>query len=65
VTTQRFQDCLYILLQTIQTGDDENWDGKPIKNVRSFEDLNMKTKKLGLIVTLEDGSEFQVTLAKN
>jgi hypothetical protein len=62
MTTQRFQDCLYILLQTIQTGDDENWDGKPIKNVCSFEDLDIKTKKLGLVVTLEDGSKFRVTL---
>jgi hypothetical protein len=65
MTEQRFQDCLYILLQTIEVGHDENWDGDPIKNVRSFDDVGMATRNKGLVITLEDGSKFDLTISKS
>lgn len=72
---QRFQDCLYILLETIAVSnpiDEEEEDlwpaigeGDFIKSVRSFADVGMLTKNLGLVVKLEDGSEFQLTIVKS
>ncbi len=67
MTEQRFQDCLYILLESVGDNSDavEDWDGDPIEEVRSFEDEGMLTNNKGLVVQLEDGSEFQLTIVRS
>ena len=75
---QRFQDCLYILLESISDNDFTDEDGDTlwpiveylegfsnnISQVRSFNDEGMLTSNKGLVVKLEDGSEFQLTIVK-
>ena len=75
---QRFQDCLYILLESISDNDFTDEDGDTlwpiveylegfsnnISQVRSFNDEGMLTNNKGLVVKLEDGSEFQLTIVK-
>jgi len=36
-----------------------------VRNVKSFKEVGMLTKNKGLVVTLTDGSEFQVTVVKS
>lgn len=57
-TEQDFTSALHELFG----GEDVNLD---IKSVRTFEDLSMLTHNSGLVVTLRDGSKFQVTITKN
>jgi hypothetical protein len=35
------------------------------RDVRSFEDSGLLTRNEGLVVRMEDGSEFQVTIVKS
>ena len=71
---QRFQDCLYILLQSISDNNFADEDGDTlwpiltgsdnISQVRSFDDEGMLTSNKGLVINLKDGSEFQLTIVK-
>ena len=72
---QRFQDCLYLLLESISDNDFTDEDGDTfrhilegfsdnISEVRSFEDEGMLTNNKGLVVRLKRGSEFQLTIVK-
>jgi len=71
---QRFQDCLYILLESISDNNFADEDGDTlwpiltgsdnISEVRSFNDEGMLTSNKGLVVKLEDGSEFQLIIVK-
>ena len=36
-----------------------------IANVRTFEEAGVPTEKKGLVVTMSDGSEYQVTIAES
>jgi hypothetical protein len=72
---QRFQNCLHILLESISDNDFTDEDGDTfghilegfsdnISEVRSFNDEGMLTNNKGLVVRLEGGSEFQLTIVK-
>jgi hypothetical protein len=71
---QRFQDCLYILLESISVNNYADEDGDTlwpiltgsdnISQVSSFADEGMLTNNKGLVIKLKDGSEFQVTIVK-
>lgn len=72
---QRFQDCLYILLESISDNNFVDEDGDSlwpllegfldnISEVRSFDDEGMLTNNKGLVVRLKRGSEFQLTIVK-
>lgn len=37
----------------------------PITNVKSFEDAMVMTDNKGLVITLADGSEFQVSIVRS
>lgn len=65
MTEQRFQDCLNTLLEAVSFGNHDDWDGKPIDLVRSFSDEGVLTYNKGLIVRMEDGTEFQITIVKS
>lgn len=75
MTEQRFQDCLYMLLQTIADTAPTDEDGEllwpalkekdDIQDVRSFADDQVLTNNKGLTVRLADGSEFQLTIVKS
>lgn len=59
MTETDFRDVLTDLLL-----DDEG-DMHGQRNVRSFEDSGLLTKNEGLVVRMEDGSEFQVTIVRS
>lgn len=65
MTEQRFQDVMYILLEAVSFGNHDDWDGDPIKEVRSFADLDLSHSSKGLVVRMKDGSEFQLTIVKS
>lgn len=75
MTEQRFQDCLYILLQSISVNNFADEDGDTlwpiltaadnISHVSSFADEGMLTNNKGVVVKLKDGSEFQLTIVKS
>ena len=53
------------LLQAILRDDLEVEPSYYIAKVRTFEETGVLTKKKGLVVTMSDGSEYQVTIAKS
>jgi hypothetical protein len=57
---KKFQD----LLQAILRDDLEVEPPYYITSVRTFEEAGGPTEDKGLIVTLSDGSEYQITIAK-
>lgn len=75
MTEQRFQDCLYMLLQTVADTAPTDEDGEllwpvvneshDVQDVRSFADDQVLTNNKGLTVKLADGSEFQLTIVKS
>ncbi len=40
-------------------------DEEQIKSIRSFERAGLLTRNKGLVVTLVDGSEFQITIVQS
>jgi hypothetical protein len=73
---QRFQDYLYQLLETVaDVGPVDSEDGEllwPAKNesedireVRSFQDEGVMTYNKGLVIRLNDGSTFQLTIVRS
>ena len=43
---------------------DEALDVEQVREVRTFEDVGMLTRDRGLVVTMNDGTEFQITIVK-
>ena len=65
-TTEIMQD---VLLEIISEGETDylNRDGEQIeiKVVRTFENAGLLTRDKGVVVSLKDGSEFQITIVKS
>ena len=53
------------LLQAILRDDLEVEPSYYIAKVRTFEEAGVPTEKRGLVVTMSDGSEYRVTIAKS
>ena len=53
------------LLQAILRDDLEVEPSYYIAKVRTFEEAGVPTEERGLVVTMSDGSEHQVTIAKS
>ena len=58
---ERFAELLGTLLED-NPGLDDNDDDAAIRDVASFRDAGVLTQNHGLVVTLVDGSEFQLTV---
>lgn len=75
MTEQRFQDYLYQMLQVIADMAPVDEDGEllwparseteDVREVRSFADEGVLTNNKGLVIRLEDGSEFQLTIVRS
>ena len=57
---EKFQN----LLQTILHDDLEVEPRYYITNVQTFEEAGVPSEERGLIVTMSDGSEYQITIVK-
>jgi len=69
---QEFQDALSTALQELawMAEDDEYPDTLPadlaeVREVRTFDAAGVLTQNKGLVVTLADGSELQVTIVQS
>lgn len=62
---QEFLESLHRLLEAVSYGDHDDWDGEPVRTVKTFEDAGMLTRNRGLVVNLEDGSQFQLTIVQS
>ncbi len=69
---QTFQEALLELFEHLQdaAAGDEYPNDLPrefagIRNVVSFEACQMLTRNAGVVLTMDDGSEFQVTIVQN
>lgn len=58
---ERFAELLGTLLEE-HPGLDDDDDDAAIRDVASFRDAGVLTQNHGLVVTLVDGSEFQLTV---
>jgi hypothetical protein len=45
--------------------EDVKFDGPYVDDITTFEDFGMLTKNKGLVIKMEDGSEFQITIVKS
>ena len=59
LTEQKIQDYLVEVLDWVS-----NEDGM-VKIIDTFEDLGMMTNNKGLVITMQDGTRFQLIIAKS
>jgi hypothetical protein len=66
-TEQEFLENLQAFLEggDVNADEPEFWERSGIKSVRTYEDAGMLTHNRGLVVTLVNGSQFQVTIVKS
>ena len=58
---KKFQDLLQTILRDALTVEPQYY----ITNVRTFEEAGVPSEDRGLVVTMSDGSEYQLTIAKS
>jgi len=58
-----FEQNLIALLPHLMLDDDG--DDVEIESARSFEDLGVLTNNKGLTITMDDGSEFQISIVRS
>ena len=63
VTEDMLQDGLMELIQT--ASEDSFGVGWDNANVRTFEQAGVMTYNKGLVITLPDGSEYQITIVQS
>ena len=59
-----FQNCL----QAVLTGElevNESFDPDGIRSVVTFEETGLLTRNAGLIVRMDDGTEFRITIIRS
>ena len=63
-TEEDFTDCLAALLNG-EIDIDEVQDEDRIDSVVSFRDAGVLTNNAGCVVTMDDGTEFQITVVRS
>ena len=60
-------DMVELLTAALYSYDEENevYDESIVKNIKTFEEAMVLTSNKGLVIKLEDGTEFQVTVVKS
>ena len=58
-----FESALLYLIQDGETGD--GIDPDSVRSVVPYREVGMLTGNAGLVVTMNDGSEFQVTIVQS
>ena len=64
MTEKGFEACL----QAVLNGEcelNESFDPDGVQGVATFEDAGIMTRNRGLVVTMDDGEEFQVTIVRS
>jgi hypothetical protein len=58
-------DIEELLTEALYAYDEENNDGEDISSIRSFNDTGLLTSNSGIVVRMNDGSEFQITIVQS
>ncbi len=61
MTENGFTECLKAVL-TDDLDVNESFDPDGIREVETFKDAEIMTTNAGLVVTMDDGTEFQITI---
>jgi len=64
MTEQGFAACLAAILNG-EVDVNESFDPDGIEGVASFEDAGVLTMNAGLVVTMDDGTEYQITIVRS
>ena len=64
MTEQGFTNCLKAVLAD-GLDVNESFDPDGIRHVETFRDAGVLTMNAGLVITLDDGSEFQVAVVRS
>lgn len=58
------QENLRLLLEDEELEDPQTGEEQIVRTVRSFSERGLLTNNSGLVVKMEDGSEFQITIVR-
>lgn len=61
MTTHEFEACLAAVLNN-EVELNESFDPDGVHRAVSFDEAGVLTNNAGLVVTMDDGSEFQITI---
>jgi hypothetical protein len=60
------EHAVEVLIEALDLYRDENDEDEiPLRRVDSFEDVGILTTDAGLVLTMKDGSEFQITVVQS
>ncbi len=62
---EKFQEELKDVLEMLDIFAEINGETFEIKNISTFQECGILTNNKGLVVTLNDGSEFQIKIIKS
>ena len=69
MTEKGFESCLMALIDGEVDGAasavNEVFDPDGVQGVATFEDAGVMTRNRGLVVTMDDGTEFQLTVVRS
>lgn len=63
--TDQLKETLEVLARDEDARDSARWFDTAPKRVVTYEQVGMLTGNSGLVVTMEDGSEFQITIVQS
>ena len=64
MTENGFTECLKAVLAD-DLDVNESFDPDGIREVETFKDAEIMTTNAGLVVTMDDGTEFQITIVRS
>jgi hypothetical protein len=65
MTERELQDWMRVHLEDNPSVETEDGDEMAVQSVSTFDDAGLLTRNKGLVIRLEDGSEFQVTIVQS
>jgi len=64
MTENGFAACLAAILNG-ECDPNESFDPDGVRSARPFEELGVLTRNAGLVVRMDDGSEYQITVVRS
>ena len=62
---KQFAASLRVLIDEEADEVSEDFNNQTVKSVRTYPEVGMLTNDAGLVVTMKDGSEFQLTVVQS
>lgn len=58
------RDLIIEALEVFEDDRVENGEERKVRNMRTFQDAGLMTRDEGIVITMEDGDAFQVTIVR-